>query len=148
MHWQDQTQPHTLQPIRNRRYYLFSWIIPNSSHSWGGILWQKRLLRIVKPRPQMKHDSHYSRKESNKNYYPRRAMQRGITSLEHISKPWFGSKLFGPINDAGLNRMWLDNTLQPVLLTSPPSLNHAITWWAVLAQLGTPTNQSLCLAMW
>ena len=33
-----------------------------------------------------------------------------------------------------------DNTLQPVLLTSPPSLNHALTWSAVLAQLGVPTN--------
>ena len=86
----------------------FSWIIPNSSHSWRGILWQKRLLRIVKPQPQMKHESYYSRKESNKNYYPRRAMQRGITSWEHISKPWFGSKLLSPINDSGLNRMWLE----------------------------------------
>ena len=33
-----------------------------------------------------------------------------------------------------------DNTLQPVLLTCPPCLNHALTWSAVLGQLGAPTN--------
>ena len=33
-----------------------------------------------------------------------------------------------------------DNTLKPVLLTSPPCLNHALTWSAVLGQLGAPIN--------
>ena len=130
MHWQDQTQPHTLQAIRNGTHYLFSWIIPNSSHSWGGILWQKRLLRVVQ------HPGGLNHRRSTSHTIQERNQTRTITPDEQYS-------------EASHHEIQTQHNVVGTLLIIhykqcswplPPSLNHALTWSAVLAQLGVPTK--------